>query len=104
MAKTKHELEVVSSQSADELDPQSPFMAGLQSMVWGNNAPFSKTVSKADALNMYQAELSTPQGRMSLITRFGQQKAAAIEQELVKTGHVPAATITDPQEAQSNAV
>jgi hypothetical protein len=98
MAKTKHELEVASNQAVGELAPDSKFMGGLKSMVWGNNAPFSKTVPKDEALNMYAAELATPQGRTNLIARFGQQEAARIEQELVKTGHVDSAMITDPQE------
>jgi hypothetical protein len=101
MAKAKHELEVASNAATSELDPNSKFMAGLQTMIWGNNAPFATDVPKGEARDMFAAELATPQGRMNLITRYGQQQTADIEQELVKSGHVDTPTITDPSETAS---
>jgi len=98
MSQQKHPIDIVAQQGASELTDGSPFMDGLKAMVWGNNAPLSQTTSKADAMDMFQAELSTPEGRVALVKKWGQQKASEIEQELIQAGRVPGQSI--PPEVQ----
>lgn len=101
MAQPVHEVEAASNNAASELVPSSEFMKGLGSLVWGQNPPFTTSAPRGEAMDMFQAELATPTGRMNLIKRWGQQKVADIEGELVKAGRVPQQTMTDPTEAMN---
>lgn len=93
MSQTKHELEMVAENSAKEIDPMGSMMGQLSGLVWGGNAPFSTHLKKGDAEQMYASELSSPEGRMRLIQKFGQQRAALIEKELVKAGRIKGQTM-----------
>lgn len=98
MAQTKHPIDVVANQEAQSLTNDSPFMKGLEALVWGNSQPLSQTTSKGDAMDMFQAEMSTPEGRAGLVKKWGQQRASEIEQELIKDGRLPGQSIPNPTE------
>lgn len=88
MPQPKHEIEAAANTTANELSYGSPFMKGLSAMVWGNNPPYSQPSSTQDSEDMFAAMMQSPQGYMTVAQRWGPQKAAEIQQELVKNGRL----------------